>query len=166
MCRWLSHTIAVLPFCVHACARLLTFAWHPRLRQCWNFLDSFREVGPTWLSFPGYFKYHGYSTYGSGKTYHPGLPKDSDGALSWSTNRTYEDYPDRGWNRPSWVPATGKSSVMPDATPPANLSHYRDGANLQVVSTAGPAPETAWHAACGPWRAQAARSRPRARIAP
>lgn len=33
-----------------------------------NFLDSFREVGPDWLSLPGYFKSHGYTTFGSGKT--------------------------------------------------------------------------------------------------
>jgi iduronate 2-sulfatase len=48
----------------------------PQRTQSWNFIDHFREpgVGANWLSFPGYFKTHGYTSLGGGKTYHPGLP--------------------------------------------------------------------------------------------
>eukprot|EP00755_Sulcionema_specki_P003320 Sspe_Gene.120063::Locus_117712_Transcript_1_1_Confidence_1.000_Length_434::g.120063::m.120063/K01136/IDS; iduronate 2-sulfatase len=46
----------------------------PQRTQAWNFIDHFREVGPNWISFPQYFKEHNYTTLGSGKTYHPGLP--------------------------------------------------------------------------------------------
>ena len=33
----------------------------PQRTKSWNFLDSFREVGPDWVSFPQYFKEHGYA---------------------------------------------------------------------------------------------------------
>ena len=36
------------------------------------------------VSLPGYFKTHGYITMGGGKTYHPNLPPNNDGNLSWS----------------------------------------------------------------------------------
>lgn len=103
----------------------------PQRTQCWNFVDSFREVGPDWLSLFGYFKLHDYLVLGTGKNYHPGLPKNDDGALSWSTDRPYVDHTDAGWNKPSW--ASAPSLVMPDVTPASNLSHYRDGANLQAI---------------------------------
>jgi hypothetical protein len=31
----------------------------------WNFINNFREVGPNWVSFPGYFKDHGYFVHGN-----------------------------------------------------------------------------------------------------
>jgi hypothetical protein len=56
----------------------------PQRTKSWNFIDSFREVGPSWVSFPEYFKVNGYTTLGTGKTYHPGIPPNFDEPTSWS----------------------------------------------------------------------------------
>ena len=70
----------------------------PQRTQSWNFHDHFREPaggfcgdergreedGRAWVSLPGYFLTHGYTSLGGGKTFHGGLPPYSDGALSWS----------------------------------------------------------------------------------
>jgi len=56
----------------------------PDTTQVWNHHDTFREVGPHWKTLPGYFREHGYATMGSGKIFHPGLPKDNDYEQSWS----------------------------------------------------------------------------------
>ena len=37
----------------------------PQRTQAWNFINSFREAGPNWISFPQYFKEHGYTTLGA-----------------------------------------------------------------------------------------------------
>ena len=83
----------------------------PQRTQSWNFIDHFREPvggksgdepartedGGLWVSLPGYFKTHGYITMGGGKTYHPGLPPNNDGNLSWSLgDRAYVNNGDKG----------------------------------------------------------------------
>jgi iduronate 2-sulfatase len=61
----------------------------PQRTKSWNFIDSFREVGPEWVSFPEFFKTHGYVTLGTGKTYHPGIPPNYDEPMSWSQDEPY-----------------------------------------------------------------------------
>ena len=56
----------------------------PGVTEAYNFLDSFREVGPTWVTLPGAFRNAGYYTTSLGKVFHPGLPPDNDAVLSWS----------------------------------------------------------------------------------
>ena len=46
----------------------------PSATKVYSFTSHFREVGPTWTSFPGLFKNNGFSSMGAGKTFHPGLP--------------------------------------------------------------------------------------------
>jgi iduronate 2-sulfatase len=50
----------------------------------WNFQNTFREVGPRWTTLPSHFLQHGYTTLGTGKLYHEGLPANGDGNLSWT----------------------------------------------------------------------------------
>lgn len=61
----------------------------PIQTRVYSFTDHFREIGPTWTSFPGLFKDNGYFTSGAGKTFHPGLPPNYDGTMSWSNLTTY-----------------------------------------------------------------------------
>ena len=61
----------------------------PQNTLSWNFLDSFREVGPDWISFPQYFKENGYVTLATGKTFHPGIPPNFDEPKSWSQDEPY-----------------------------------------------------------------------------
>ena len=61
----------------------------PQNTQIWNFVDTFRESHPDWISFPQYFKLHNYTTLGAGKTYHPKMPPYSDEPLSWSQEEGY-----------------------------------------------------------------------------
>lgn len=56
----------------------------PDQTLAWNFLDSFRSEGPSWVTLPGYFRSHNYYTTSSGKVFHPNLPPSYDTALSWS----------------------------------------------------------------------------------
>ena len=44
----------------------------PQRTKVWNFIDNFREegVGADWVSFPQYFKEHGYTALATGKTFH------------------------------------------------------------------------------------------------
>lgn len=53
--------------------------------QVWSFLHHFREegVGDKWTSMPEYFRKQGYTVYGAGKMYHPGLPPNFDMPRSW-----------------------------------------------------------------------------------
>jgi len=57
----------------------------PDATQAWSFRDHFREVGvgDKWTSMPQYFKNHGYTVFGTGKLFHPGLPPSFDATLSW-----------------------------------------------------------------------------------
>lgn len=61
----------------------------PQRTLSWNFIDHFREVGPDWITFPQWFKEHGYVTLATGKTFHPGLPPNWDEPLSWSDEEPY-----------------------------------------------------------------------------
>jgi hypothetical protein len=58
----------------------------PDTTKVWNFVGSFRDVGPTWVTMPQYFKQHGFLTFGFGKLYHPGSPPNDDFPTSWSPN--------------------------------------------------------------------------------
>ena len=66
----------------------------PDTTKAWNFKTDFRApgVGADWLTMPEYFKVHGWRTAGTGKVYHPGLPKNND-PVSWS-----EPYNNTGQN--------------------------------------------------------------------
>lgn len=61
----------------------------PQRTKSWNFLDSFREVGPDWISFPQWFKMHNFTTLATGKTFHPNLPPNWDVPYSWSDEEPY-----------------------------------------------------------------------------
>ena len=56
----------------------------PSVTRAWNFLDSFREAGPAWVTLPGYFLNAGFYATGTGKVFHPELPANFDYPLSWS----------------------------------------------------------------------------------
>lgn len=72
----------------------------PDTTLTYNFKDSFRTVparggappGNAWVSYPEYFKLHGYNTTGCGKTYHSGHPKNFDQPTSWTTGVEYVGY--------------------------------------------------------------------------
>ena len=96
----------------------------PSKTKVWTFKDHFREpgVGEDWVSFPGYFKQHGYTTLGGGKTYHPKLPPDNDGAKSWSTGDGvpgYVSHGDKGSCSTMHFDRSKKSKACPDDS--ANL---------------------------------------------
>ena len=63
----------------------------PDVTKAWNFLDSFREVGPDWVTLPGYFKRNGYYTTSVGKVFHPNLPANFDYPQSWSDRPIMHD---------------------------------------------------------------------------
>lgn len=70
----------------------------PAITESYNFLDSFREVGPNWTSLPGAFRAAGFYTTSLGKVFHPGLPPDNDAAQSWSDTPFAPSKPDcPGW---------------------------------------------------------------------
>lgn len=52
-----------------------------------NFIDDFRDPtvgGNAIASLPEYFRVRGWHTWGSGKVFHPGRPKNNDQARSWT----------------------------------------------------------------------------------
>lgn len=58
----------------------------PDATRVFSFTDHFREagVGDQWVTLPQQFKdAGGYTTNGTGKTFHPGLPPSFDAAKSW-----------------------------------------------------------------------------------
>jgi len=112
----------------------------PQRTQSWNFIDHFREPingtngnepartedGRTWFSFPGYFKFNGYTTLGGGKTYHPNLPPNNDGNFSWSPDKPYVNSGEKACTSKYFQ---GKSEVCPsDST---DLTDFSDYGNLQ-----------------------------------
>eukprot|EP01046_Picozoa_sp_COSAG06_P011748 COSAG06_NODE_675_length_13163_cov_8.046387_5_plen_481_part_00 len=115
----------------------------PQRTQAWNFIDHFREPkggktghepartedGGLWVSLPGYFKTNGYITMGGGKTYHPGLPPNNDGNLSWSLGeREYVNNGDKRGCTSDYFP-TGNSETCPD-NGPWDTSNFTDHSNL------------------------------------
>ena len=67
------------------------------------------EDGGLWVSLPGFFKTNGYLTMGGGKTYHPNLPPDNDGNLSWSLgDRGYVSFGDVGGCSSDYFNYTGR----------------------------------------------------------
>eukprot|EP00754_Rhynchopus_humris_P038177 Rhum_TRINITY_DN20841_c0_g1::Rhum_TRINITY_DN20841_c0_g1_i1::g.172213::m.172213/K01136/IDS; iduronate 2-sulfatase len=67
----------------------------PQHTQCWNFLNSFRDVGPDWIPLPEHFKKKNYTTLGSGKVYHENLPPNYDEPKSWSQDRPFVNLRDK-----------------------------------------------------------------------
>jgi hypothetical protein len=61
----------------------------PDVTKAWNFKTHFREVGPTWLTMPQWFKNHGYITAGCGKLYHPNLPPQNVTITFQQTSHTH-----------------------------------------------------------------------------
>jgi hypothetical protein len=112
----------------------------PARTKSWNFLDSFREVGPDWVAFPQFFKDHGYTTLGTGKTYHPGIPPNYDEPLSWSQEESYYMAPNGypkcdvpGWDAPP-------SLACPNDKPIETQSDWLDmNRTRQQLRTYGPA---------------------------
>jgi len=114
----------------------------PQRTQSWNFIDHFREGkggktgdepartedGGLWVSLPGYFKTNGYITMGGGKTYHPNLPPNNDGNLSWSLgDRDYVSFGDKGGCTSDYF--KGGSLTCPDNSP-WDTSNFTDHSNL------------------------------------
>jgi hypothetical protein len=74
----------------------------PDTTLTYNFKDDFRHVpagrtagappGTAWLTYPEYFKVHGYNTTGCGKTFHSGHPKNFDQPYSWTEGVSYMGY--------------------------------------------------------------------------
>lgn len=56
----------------------------PDETHAWNFNSSFRDVGPDWVTLPGYFMRNGYYTTSIGKVFHHNLPPNDDYPQSWS----------------------------------------------------------------------------------
>lgn len=88
-------------------------------------MNSFRQApggGADWISFPQYFKQHGYVTLGTGKTFHPGLPPNFDEPKSWSQDEPYffagNAYP----KCKEWP----KSLACPNADPLDTFSDYNN----------------------------------------
>ena len=92
----------------------------PQRTLAWNFLDHFRTVGPDWISFPQYFKQHNYTTLGTGKTFHPGLPPNNDEPLSWSQDEDYYSAPNAYPDCERWP----HSYVCPTSEPWDVFSDY------------------------------------------
>ena len=145
----------------------------PQRTQGWNFHNHFREPrggvcgnetartedGRTWISFPGYFKTHGYTTLGGGKLYHGGLPPYNDGTnlelggSSWTQagprSKDCQDLknpnchfpnPDNSSAAPAYVENGGKHGCTsdyfiynePNLCPDNSTNHteFIDGANV------------------------------------
>lgn len=69
-------------------ASLLT-GLRPDSIQVWDLYTSFREVVPDVVTLPQFFKNHGYTTIGLGKTFHNTIPD----TLSWTRKPHIEGYP-------------------------------------------------------------------------
>lgn len=93
----------------------------PSKTRVWNFIDDFREGGASWVSLPQFFKEHGYTTIGHGKTYHPGHPVNNDLPYSWdsypssTTNSRCGDALDSGAATVGWRPPYPGGNFCPDA---------------------------------------------------
>jgi iduronate 2-sulfatase len=72
----------------------------PDVTRAWDFEHHFREALPNATSLPQAFKNAGWWATSVGKVYHPGLPPNADGALSWSD---IDRYPVSGPNKPGSV---------------------------------------------------------------
>ena len=64
----------------------------------WTFETTWREAGTTadqrarvrnFTDLPQWFKQNNYTTLGTGKTFHPGLPPNYDEPKSWSQDEPY-----------------------------------------------------------------------------
>lgn len=56
----------------------------PDANKVYSFVGHFRQTGPNWTSLPEHFRRNGYSTTGTGKLFHEGLPPNYDQPRSWS----------------------------------------------------------------------------------
>lgn len=106
--------------------------WHSAVplstEDCCAFVtvsDHFREVGPSWISLPQYFKLHNYTTLATGKTYHPGLPPNWDQPLSWSTERPYV-FAEDAYPLCSRTDSAGDSMVCPTEAADSTFADYID----------------------------------------
>ena len=118
------HPLAVVPAAdVNTCVLLGCFflPGRPDASRSWNFINSFREDHPEWMSLPGLFltapPHTGRATLslGAGKAYHPMVPPDYDGSRSWSEMALPFDNPCLN------TAATANASCRPrmTLTPPA-----------------------------------------------
>ena len=90
-----------------------------------TFQSDFRHArapaGHHWVPHPQHYKNNGYLTLGGGKTYHPGLPPNNDGNMSWSLgDRAYVNNGDKGGCTSDYFKypgRTGMSVTCPDNSP-------------------------------------------------
>ena len=59
----------------------------PEQTEAWNFLNDFRQAknGSQWITLPQAFRLNGYTSYGTGKVFHPNLPPQYD-PPSWTND--------------------------------------------------------------------------------
>jgi len=110
----------------------------PSVTKAWNFIDHFRLEGPDWISMPQHFKEHGFFTQGAGKTFHPHLPPDFDGAQSWSEAMAYQNITSQECNQTLKLSEAGEETeqlstlhVCPEDKPDHEfldhmVGHYSD----------------------------------------
>ena len=73
----------------------------PETTQVWTFAGNFRDcsddvAGKTWIPHPEHYKRSGFLTLGGGKTYHPKHPPNYDEPFSWSPERPYFPFSEKG----------------------------------------------------------------------
>ena len=95
----------------------------PQITRVWNFVNDFRQELPFALSFPQYFKMHGYSTFGHSKLYHPTHPSNYDEPLSWSQLPADANPKDGNFSQ-YWYPGDGAG---PLGSPPFLQPHQPSG---------------------------------------
>eukprot|EP00041_Stephanoeca_diplocostata_P022338 m.531580 g.531580 ORF g.531580 m.531580 type:complete len:682 (-) comp22038_c0_seq1:179-2224(-) len=108
----------------------------PSKTKVWNFKDHFREIGigADWISLPGWFKDHGYFVHGMGKLYHPGLPPNDDGNMSWTEPSRY--------SQQGQIPYLPNSTYVGSSVPPFQVEECitgeRGGSYCEMNQTQGP----------------------------
>lgn len=106
----------------------------PDTTKAWQFIDSFREVGPDWLTLPGYFRdVLNYTVVGTGKVFHPNLPPNWDLDKSWDNRMANGEWD--GWMYPSEPHCPNKTvwCAVPEPGGPVGVAAFDD---TQVRSAA------------------------------
>ena len=99
----------------------------PQTTGAYNFVDSFRDVGANWTTLPGLFKNNGYTTVGTGKVFHPGLPPNNDMPFSW----------DDRMNNGTWDPwMYPTEDACPEGTAWCGTQNETDLEDYKVTHTA------------------------------
>ena len=102
----------------------------PDVTKTWTFQNSFRDVGPGWVSMLGFLMANGYETSGQGKIYHPRSPPADDGNKSWSA--AFLPYPE--WSQ-GGDPCPGDQPHDPFTERPA-ATGSKEGSNRRRTEEA------------------------------